>query len=105
MADEGRAGVLSLRTHNASFDITRIGRKEAARSRLSKFPGGDVDDDWGLVLAASLDCIPAQVEDVLRARGDRELLTLARKRRLGAVLTGHRPPYREPDAPSTEGTR
>ncbi|SBS78110.1 hypothetical protein MHPYR_500046 [uncultured Mycobacterium sp.] len=43
---------------------------------MSKLLGREVHDRWDRELAAGVDCIPAQVEDVLRTRGDQELLTL-----------------------------
>lgn len=73
---QGDELVLSLRTDDASFDITRTDRKETLPARLSKLLGREVHDRWDRELAAGLDCIPAQVEDVLRTRGDQELLTL-----------------------------
>lgn len=50
--------------------------EECGRSRLPKLLGCEVSDNPVLELAAGLDCSPAHVDEVLRARGDHELLTL-----------------------------
>lgn len=75
-AAQGDELVLSLRTDDGSFDITRVERNEAALSRLSKLLGREVGDEWSREMAASLNCMPAHVEDVLRARGDGDLVAL-----------------------------
>jgi hypothetical protein len=66
--------VLILRTDTVSFDVTRIAGDESAWSRLPKLLGREVVDDTSRELAKSLDCSPEEVDDVLRSRGDHELL-------------------------------
>jgi len=75
-AIQGDDLVLILRPDDASFDITRIAGDESASSRLSKMLGRPAGDITSRELAASLDCTPEQVDEVLRSRGDHELLTL-----------------------------
>jgi hypothetical protein len=75
-AVQGDDLVLILRPDIASFDVTTIAGDESAQTRLPKLLGRETGDDVSRALAASLDCTPEQVDDVLRSRGDLELLTL-----------------------------
>jgi hypothetical protein len=74
-ATEGDDLVLALRPADASFDVTRAPRDDPAPLRLRKVLGRTAKTPI-TALAASLECTPEQVCEILRGRGEQQIAAL-----------------------------
>jgi hypothetical protein len=78
-ARSGDSLILGVDLRTAALEVTRIDTRATSKHRLSQLLGRDIADPRRDV-AAALDCSPADVEQVLRARGDHDLADMVVRR-------------------------